>query len=337
MKYYLDLHNAETDDRVVYSYNGENQRLGMNDKSGLSRTLYDNNGNMVVSTSNQNRDIVRYEYDENNRLIKMKYPNDIVVTYDYDDNGNIKKVIDKDGLKTYYTYDDNDNEVIRTTGLVETERRYDADNRLIRIRNQHKMNSEMIDEYSYRYDSNNNIIEEIKREPYRKKINILDFSEVEENDHTIRVTKQTFTYDDENKLTDARVERLGMKDLTEPSVTTYHYEYDANGNRTIVEIKDDGLTLESTVYTYDRLNQLVSSREVTRSGQYFYNYRYDDNGNLINEERKRYNETSYTNVRRYEYTKDNKLEAVLVVASYLQHIHTMVMVLSHQHLTETLT
>ncbi len=101
-----------------------------------------------------------------------------------------------------------------------------------------------------------------------------------------------------------------MKALSEPNVTTYHYVYDANGNRTIVEIKDDGLTLESTVYEYDRLNKLVSSREVTQSGQYFYNYRYDDNGNLVNEERRRYNETSYTNVRRYEYTKDNKLEAV---------------------------
>ena len=32
-----------------------------------------------------------------------------------------------------------------------------------------------------------------------------------------------------------------MKALTEPNVTTYHYEYDKNGNRTLVEIKDDGL------------------------------------------------------------------------------------------------
>ena len=312
-KYYLDLHNRETDNSIVYSYNGENMRLGMNDKNGLSKTLYDNNGNLVESTSNQNRDKVQYEYDENNRLIKMKYPNDIIVTYTYDDNGNIKKVTDKDGLKTYYTYDDNDNEVIRTTGLVETERRYDADNRLIRIRNQHKMSSELIDEYSYRYDSNNNIIEEIKREPYRKKINLLDMEEVEENDRTIRVTKQTFTYDDENKLTDARVERLGMKALTEPSVTTYHYEYDQNGNRTLVDIKDDNLTMESTVYEYDRLNRMIRSREVTAKGLYIYEYKYDDNGNLIQEDRHRAYETQpvlYQNIRRYEYTKDNKLEAV---------------------------
>ena len=147
------------------------------------------------------------------------------------------------------TYNDNDNEVIRTTGLVETERRYDADNRLIRIKNFHRLSQDLIDEYSYRYDSNNNIIEEIKREPYKKKVSLLDIDKIEENDRTIRVTKQNFTYDDENKLTDARVERLGMKDLTEPSVTTYHYEYDQNGNRTLVDIKDDNLTMESTVYT----------------------------------------------------------------------------------------
>lgn len=312
-KYYLDLHNHETDDSIIYSYNAENKRLGMNDKSGLSRTLYDNNGNMVVSTSNNDKDIVRYEYDENNRLTKLKYPNNIVVTYTYDENGNIKTVTDKDGLKTTYTYDDNDNEVIRTTGLIETNKRYDADNRLIRIKNEHRLTGELIDEYSYRYDSNNNIIEEIKREPYRKKVSLLDIEVVLETNQNIRVIKQNFTYDDENKLTDARVERLGMKDLSEANVTTYHYEYDPNGNRTQVEIKDDGLTLESTVYTYDRLNKLVRSREVTASGLYIYEYTYDDNGNLISEDRHRAYETQpalYTNIRRYEYTKDNKLEAV---------------------------
>ncbi|MBR1454549.1 MAG: CHAP domain-containing protein, partial [Lachnospiraceae bacterium] len=130
---------------------------------------------------------------------------------------------------------------------------------------------------------------------------------------TIRVTKQTFTYDDENKLIDARVERLGMKALSEPSVTTYHYEYDENGNRTKVEIQDDNLTLESTVYTYDRLNRMVRSREVTANGLYIYEYSYDINGNLISEDRHRayeLNTNQYTNTRRYEYTKDNKLEAV---------------------------
>ena len=94
-----------------------------------------------------------------------------------------------------------------------------------------------------------------------------------------------------------------MKALTEPNVTTYHYEYDQNGNRTLVEIKDDGLTLESTVYTYDRLNKLVSSREVTANGLYLYEYTYDDNGNLISEDRHRayeLNANQYTNIRRYE-------------------------------------
>ncbi|MBP3200156.1 MAG: DUF4474 domain-containing protein, partial [Lachnospiraceae bacterium] len=309
-KYYLDLNNQQTDDSIIYSYNAENNRLGMNDKSGLSRTLYDNKGNLIVGTSNNDEDIVRYEYDSNDRITKIICPTNATVTYTYDENGNIKTVTDKDGLKTTYTYDENDNEVIRTTGLIETNKRYDADNRLIRIKNEHRFTGELIDEYSYRYDSNNNIIEEIKREPYRKKVSLLDIEKTEENDHTIRVTKQNFTYDDENKLTDARVERLGMKALSEPNVTTYHYEYDANGNRTTVEIKDDGLTLESTVYTYDRLNKLVSSREVTASGLYLYAYTYDDNGNLVSEDRHRQFETQRTNIRRYEYTKDNKLESV---------------------------
>ena len=138
-------------------------------------------------------------------------------------------------------------------------------------------------------------------------------TDVEENNRTIRVTKQTFTYDDENKLTDARVERLGAKALSEPSITTYHYEYDANGNRTLVEIKDDNLTLESTVYTYDRLNKLIRSKEVTANGLYIYEYAYDINGNLTSEDRHRIyelNTNKWTNIRRYEYTKDNKLEAV---------------------------
>ncbi|MBP3201755.1 MAG: hypothetical protein J6M39_08930 [Lachnospiraceae bacterium] len=295
----------------------------MNDKSGLSRTLYDNKGNLIVSTSNNDKDIVRYEYDTNDRITKTIYPTNATVTYTYDENGNIKTVTDKDGLKTTYTYDENDNEVLRTTGLIETNKRYDADNRLIRIKNEHRFTGELIDEYSYRYDSNNNIIEEIKREPYRKKVSLLDIEVAPETNSNIRVTKQNFTYDAENKLTDARVERLGMKALSEPNVTTYHYEYDANGNRTTVEIKDDGLTLESTVYTYDRLNKLVSSREVTASGLYLYEYTYDDNGNLIKEDRHRIyeiNTNQWTNIRRYEYTKDNKLESVysgnILLAAY---------------------
>ena len=285
----------------------------MSDKTGLTETLYDANGNMIVSTSNNDKDKVRYEYDANNQLIKMIYPGNIVVSYTYDENGNIKTVTDKDGLKTTYTYDDNDNEVIRTTGLIETIKRYDAENRLIRIKNAHRMTGELIDEYSYRYDQNSNIIEEIKREPYKKKTDIFDLDSIEENDQTIRVTKQTFTYDAENKLIDAKVERLGKKDLSEPSITTHHYEYDKNGNRTLVEIKDDNLTLESTVHTYDRLNRIIRSREVTRDGLYIYEYKYDANGNLIEENRHRQYETEpvfYQNIRRYEYTKDNKLEAV---------------------------
>ncbi len=38
-----------------------------------------------------------------------------------------------------------------------------------------------------------------------------------------------------------------------------------------------------------------------------YHYEYDDNGNLISEDRKRQYDIFETNIRRYEYTKDNKL------------------------------
>ena len=58
---------------------------------------------------------------------------------------------------------------------------------------------------------------------------------------------------------------------------------------------------------------MIRSREVTAKGLYIYEYTYDDNGNLISEDRHRIYETQpalYTNIRRYEYTKDNKLEAV---------------------------
>ena len=61
---------------------------------------------------------------------------------------------------------------------------------------------------------------------------------------------------------------------------------------------------------YNRLNQPISSKEVTKDGLYIYEYKYDDNGNLISEDRKRQYDIFKTNIRRYEYTKDNKLEAV---------------------------
>ncbi len=57
-------------------------------------------------------------------------------------------------LKFSSLIDANDNEVIKTTGLIETIKRYDKDNRIIRIRNEEKLTGNLIDEYSYRYDSN---------------------------------------------------------------------------------------------------------------------------------------------------------------------------------------
>ena len=83
------------------------------------------------------------------------------------------------------------------------------------------------------------------------------------------------------------------------------FTYDLLGNLTEWIDKNN----HKTIYTYDKVGNIIEVREPNSA---LTKYTYDDNGNLIQEDRHRAYEMEpvfYTNIRRYEYNKDNKLEA----------------------------
>ena len=104
---------------------------------------------------------------------------------------------------------------------------------------------------------------------------------------------------------------------TKPDGSVLRYDYDAVGNRTLVEISRNGEVSSSTSYTYDQLNRLETTFETGTVGQAT-TYRYDAVGNL--------DTVTYPNglVTDYDYNDINQLTDVYtrdVFTNLVQHFH----------------
>jgi len=64
---------------------------------------YDNNGNLKTRTDAAGR-VTRYDYDKQDRLVKVTAPDNGATVYTYDTEGNLSSVLDARGLRTSYTY-----------------------------------------------------------------------------------------------------------------------------------------------------------------------------------------------------------------------------------------
>ena len=115
-----------------------------------------------------------------------------------------------------------------------------------------------------------------------------------------QTTKRTFRYDDNGQLIECKEDK-GMFDKT-----TYTYEYDSVGNRTMAK-KQKAFTYanpDKTTYTYNADNQMVSAVVCEGNLTKRYTYKYDANGNLTQECLMNYAETTY------QYDTENRLKAV---------------------------
>ncbi|GGE95651.1 RHS repeat-associated core domain-containing protein [Pseudoalteromonas gelatinilytica] len=284
----------------------------------LSRTLplgqterftYDEVSNQLTHTD-FNGELTRYEYDTNNRLVKVIYSQGDVETFTYDSNGNRTQASGPQGIWQYeydtqnrlikeikpssevlaYSYDNNSNKVHTVItyqdGQTRTESAdYDSLNRLISVAVDGVMQA------SYGYDDNGN---------RTSQTNANGTSTTYEYDVLNRLTKVqhynaqgalieafTYTLDDTGRRTKleqstGRTSDYGYDNryrLTSESVTDAlqgnylaRFTYDDVGNRLTQTING-----ETTTYVYDDNDRITSESNTTQNTT----YSYDDNGNTL--------------------------------------------------------
>lgn len=252
-----------------------------------------------------NCDITRaFEYNKNNQLTKEVRSDGRFLTYAYDVHGHVIQEISSERNSVDYIYDlkGNCTQMIDIHGV--TIYKYDNTNRLILvqfpdsniIQYKYSINgllNEMIYPNGwktfYRYDDSNRLFSVEDNSGETK-------YEYDNNSNTL--TKIIFAngvateykYDRAKRIIDVLHARSDGS-----IIVGYHYSFDANGNRTeIVERSSTGT--RKTVYSYDRLNRLISA-EYPES---YEKYTYDAAGNRLSKE-------TPEGIIQYHYNKSNQL------------------------------
>lgn len=244
---------------------------------------YDVNGNVVTRTTPDNA-TVSYAYDALNKLTGITYPNAGGVSFTYDANGNRTSMTDASGT-TYYAYDQfNRLAAVQYPGIFPMFYDYDSSGNLTTIV---YPDGTVV---TYEYDSSNRLW---------KVIDPNGTTTYEYDNNTNNLIKKTlpngvftaYSYDTTKRITD-----VVNKKSDNSIISSHHYEFDANGNRTqVVETTPLGNT--TTNYVYDKLNRLTN---VACSDGTFETYTYDSSGNRLSK-------TTQNGAISYEYDQDNRL------------------------------
>ncbi|MCX5699192.1 MAG: hypothetical protein NTX01_05805 [Candidatus Omnitrophica bacterium] len=245
---------------------------------------YDQNGNLARRLT-PNGDIVEYEYDKLNRLAQIYYPDGNSVSYTYDNNGNRVKMTDKTGA-TQYVYDSQDRLVAvcfpNINPVIYT---YDKSGNIIKIEYPgHSL-------VSYAYNNDNKLISVTDSTGTTNYAYYTDTGLLHTKALPNTVTT-TYTYDSAKRITD-----VGNRGQASVLISTYHYQYDANGNITSC-LETTLAGAKTTTYTYDKLNRLKTVAYPDERGTV--TYEYDKSGNRA----KMVTSQGTTN---YKYDTDNRL------------------------------
>ena len=206
---------------------------------------------------------------------------DQTVQYTYDDHGNQTKVIKNGKIIAEYEYNHRNELIKQTQGDIISEMSYDdmgkIKERII------KQGDEIVFHAAYRYDANDNLIEERINETTNtyaynaydelieshKHINGEEITTTYQYDlygnqvtHSTKDGTKTFQYNEQNQI--ERIE-------SETGIT--YLSYDENGNLS-KKIHEDGQVDE---YQYDEWDQLVQLEQ----GKDVYEYEYDAQGERI--------------------------------------------------------
>ncbi|GEM_PF-3542208 len=234
---------------VGFTYDALGQRTQMTDALGKTSYKYDIHGR-PTSITDPNGFTVGYEYDPRGLLSKLIYPDSKVATYKWDANGQLTTVQDANGV-TQYQYDLAGKVIKRTLpNGVTTLYEYDAKtNQLTGIQHLDSKNAVLL-KFMYELDTVGNRTKMTRTEA----------------NGTARVTR--YKYDALYRLIE----------VVYADGETVVYEYDATGNRTVLNSSKNGLTR----YTYNSLGQLTQldgSKETET-------FSYDANGNMVERKKK---------------------------------------------------
>ena len=238
----------------------------------------------TIDEINENKTV--YKYDIEDKLIEIRYPkasSDKLKGIKFEYNSykwlvKIKGILDENNVETvrdirgYEYYNDSKVKTIKDyrgflnagSGYIQKSYEYDVFDRVTKMSYADSSSlSTILEQYTYGYDKNSNIISETIINNYPAK-----------QEERVNETR-TYAYDSLNRMIISK-----RTDNISQTVSNASYTYDKVGNCT--KSVEDGVT---TYSTYNSLNQLVYrdvSKNGARVGLTFYSY--DANGNQILEQ-----------------------------------------------------
>lgn len=252
-----------------------------------------------------------YKYDIEDKLTEIRYPKNKGdklkgIKFEYNDYKwlvRIRGIVNENGtevtrdIREYEYYNDSKVKTIKehrgflsgASGYIQKSYEYDVFDRVTKMSYADSNNiSIVLEQYTYSYDKNSNIISETIINNYPTK-----------QEERVNETR-TYTYDSLNRLITSK-----KTDNISQTVSNASYTYDKVGNCT--KSVEDGVT---TYSTYNSLNQLVQrnvSKNGARVGLTFYSY--DANGNQILEQTM-VSPPTITETIQKEYDSNNQLMKV---------------------------
>jgi len=264
----IDYSDAGTAD-VTYKYGKDGEVTEMKDGTGTTKKTYDEL-DRLTEVENGNKEVVKYEYDLGDQIVKVTYPNGKSITRVYDNAGRLEKVKDWLGGETKFAYS-LDSAPTSTTfpSASENKDEYAYDKAGLLEKTTMKKGAETLASIAYARDSAGQLksatqsgLPGIEKPEYK----------YDERERLKEGAGTEFKYDAANnptKLSTTTQKFDEASELTEAGTTKY--AYDKLGQRT--EAKPEGGT--ATTYGYNQAGDLVS---VTKSGSIEDTYAYDGNG-----------------------------------------------------------
>ena len=286
---------------TIYEYDALGRMTGYSEINKASEP--------TESEINQNKLV--YKYDIEDKLTEIRYPKALSdklkgIKFEYNDYKwlvKIKGIMYESGtevtrdIRDYEYYNDSKVKWIREcrdflnggSGFIQKFYQYDVFDRVTKMSYADSRNlASILEQYTYSYDKNSNIISETIINNYPAK-----------QEEKVNETR-TYTYDSLNRMVTSK-----KTDNISQTVSNASYTYDKVGNCT--KSVEDGVT---TYSTYNSLNQLVQrnvSKNGARVGLTFYSY--DANGNQILEQTM-VSPPTITETIQKEYDSNNQLMKV---------------------------
>ena len=293
---------------LVYDTFGNTTSIKAGNYTLISSTYNSRNGKLATTTYG-NGLVVRYVYDELDRVSEVWYTINGTQTkaysYEYDANGNMCKFNDHINNRVFrYKFDDQNRmtgfiESSGNTNLASTVTTYDEQSRIHTISHSQdyaltSSSANLVTKYTYNYNDKNNLSEmtltsgsvSYKFVPSYDAMERISARSVTMTTSSGTVTN-TLTYGFTSDGTARSLQVAQLVSRVGIHGNTYNYTYDDNGN--IIRITDQYGIIQYQ-YQYDDLGQLI--REDNRPLGLTYTYTYDKAGNI-------------THRGKYEFTTDS--------------------------------